>query len=73
LLFGIDYEHYEDDEMKYNLARRLETLEEGSRPRVLRTLADFVVWRAKWKRGIEEEVEIDPVLENALRKLSQKE
>jgi hypothetical protein len=53
--------------------KRLVALEEGARPRVLITLADFVVWRAKWRRGIKEEVEIDPPLEAALRRFAEKE
>ena len=52
--------------------RRLAALEERARPRVLVTLADFVLWRAKWRRGIEEEVELDPVLEEGLREFSER-
>jgi hypothetical protein len=48
--------------------KRLATLEERVKPRMISTLADFVVWRAKWRRGIMEEVEIDPVLEEGLRR-----
>jgi hypothetical protein len=48
-------------------------LEEGARPRLLITLADFVIWRAKWRRGIKEEVEIDPPLEAALRRFAEKD
>jgi hypothetical protein len=51
--------------------RRLAALEERARPRILVTLADYVVWRAKWRRGIEEEVELDPVLEEGLRKFAE--
>ena len=51
--------------------KRLAALEERARPRILVTLADYVVWRAKWRRGIEEEVEIDPVLEEGLRKFAE--
>ena len=50
--------------------KRLAVLEERARPRILVTLADFVVWRAKWRRGIEEDVEVDPVLEEGLRKFA---
>ena len=52
--------------------RRLAALEERARPRILVTLADFVLWRAKWRRGIEEEVELDPVLEESLREFSER-
>ena len=52
--------------------RRLAALEERARPRILVTLADFVLWRAKWRRGIEEEVELDPVLEEGLREFSER-
>lgn len=51
--------------------RRLAALEERARPRILVTLADFVLWRAKWRRGIEEEVELDPVLEESLREFAE--
>jgi hypothetical protein len=51
--------------------RRLAALEERARPRILVTLADYVVWRAKWRRGIEEEVELDPGLEEGLRKFAE--
>ena len=40
-------------------------LEESAKPRMIAELADFVVWQAKWRQGIMEEVEIDPVLERA--------
>jgi hypothetical protein len=53
--------------------KRLAILEEGARPRILITLADFVVWHAKWRLGIKEEVEIAPLLESALRGLAEKE
>ena len=52
--------------------RRLAALEESARPRILVTLADFVLCRAKWRRGIEEEVELDPVLEEGLREFSER-
>jgi hypothetical protein len=52
--------------------RRLAALEERARPRILVTLADFVLWRAKWRRGIEDEVELDPVLEEGLREFSER-
>jgi len=51
--------------------RRLAALEERARPRILVTLADYVVWHAKWRRGIEEKVELDPVLEEGLRKFAE--
>ena len=51
--------------------KRLAALEERAWPRILVTLADYVVWRAKWRRGIEEEVELDPVLEEGLRKFAE--
>ena len=51
--------------------RRLAALEERARPRILVTLADFVLWRAKWRRGIGEEVELDLVLEEGLRKFAE--
>jgi hypothetical protein len=54
--------------MKFNaLNKRMAVLEEKAKPRMIATLADFVVWRAKWRQGIEEEVEIDPVLAEDLR------
>jgi hypothetical protein len=52
--------------------RRLAALEESARPRILVTLADFVLWRAKWRRGIEEEVELDPFLEEGLREFAER-
>ena len=52
--------------------KRLAALEERARPRILVTLADFVLWRAKWRRGIEEEVELDPVLEEGLREFAER-
>lgn len=52
--------------------RRLAALEERARPRILVTLADFVLWRAKWRRGIEEEVELDPVLAEGLREFAER-
>ena len=51
--------------------RRLAALEERARPRILVTLADFVLWRAKWRRGMEEEVELDPGLEESLREFTE--
>lgn len=53
--------------MKGGIDRRLAALEADSGPRVLETLADFVVWRARWRRGIEEEVKIAPSLSEALQ------
>jgi hypothetical protein len=47
--------------------KRLAFLEDRAKPRMLVTLADLVLWRAKWRRGIKEEVEIDPILEDAFR------
>jgi hypothetical protein len=45
--------------MKFNaLNKRMAVLEEKAKPRMIATLADFVVWRAKWRQGIKEEVEI---------------
>ena len=52
--------------------RRLAALEESARPRILVTLADFVLWRAKWRRGIKEEVESDPILEEGLREFAER-
>ena len=58
--------------MKLNgIDRRLVALEERARPRILFTLADFVLWRAKWRRGIKEEVELDSVLEEGLREFAE--
>ncbi len=51
--------------------KRLAVLEERARPRILVTLADFVVWRAKWRQGIKEEVEFDPFLEEGLRRFAE--
>jgi hypothetical protein len=39
---------------------------ESANPGMIATLVDFVVWRAKWRQGIMEEVEIDPVLKEGL-------
>ena len=52
--------------------RRLAALEESARPLILFTLADFVLCRAKWRRGIEEEFELDPVLEEGLREFAER-
>jgi hypothetical protein len=49
----------------------LAVLEERAKPRMIATLADFVLWRAKRRQGIMEEVEIDPVLEEALRRFAE--
>ena len=58
--------------MKFNaLNKRMAVLEERAKPRMIATLADFVVWRAKWRQGIEEVVEIDPVLEEGLRRFAE--
>jgi hypothetical protein len=55
--------------MKFNvLNQRTVALEERTKPRKIVTLADFVLWRSKWRQGIMEEVEIDPVLEEGLRR-----
>ena len=51
--------------------RRLAAMEERARPRKLVKLAEFVLWRAKRRRGIEEEVELDPILEEGLRKFAE--
>jgi hypothetical protein len=32
--------------------KRIDALEERAKPRMIATLAGFVVWRAKWRRGI---------------------
>ena len=50
------------------ISHRLAALEEKTKPRMLVTLADFVLWRAKWRQGIVEEVEFDPTLEEGLRR-----
>jgi len=47
--------------------RRLAVLEEGARPRVIATLADFVIWHAN---GCKEEVEFTPVMKEAFSMLS---
>ena len=58
--------------MKFNaLNKRMTVLEERAKPRMIATLADFVLWRAKWRQGIMEEVEIDPVLEEGLRRVAE--
>jgi len=58
--------------MKFNaLNQRMAALEERAKPRMIATLADLVVSRAKWRQGIMEEVEIDPVLEEGLRKFAE--
>jgi hypothetical protein len=54
--------------MKFNaLNKRMGVLEERAKPRMIATLADFVLWRAKWRQGIMEEVEIAPILAEGLR------
>ena len=58
--------------MKFNaLNKRMAVLEEKAKPRMVATLADFVLLRAKLRQGIMEEVEIDPVLEEALRRFAE--
>jgi hypothetical protein len=58
--------------MKFNaLNQRMAALEEKAKPRMIVTLADFVLWRAKLRQGIMEEVEIDPVLEEGLRRFAE--
>jgi hypothetical protein len=47
--------------------RRLEALEERAKPRMIATLADFVIWRAK---GCREEVEFTLVMKEAFPMLS---
>jgi hypothetical protein len=47
--------------------KRLAVLEEGARPRLIATLADFVVWHARKK------LKSNPLLEAALRGLAEKE
>ena len=53
--------------------KRLTALEEKAKPRLIVTLADFVVWRAKWRRGIMEEVEIASPLKEIFCKGSVKQ
>lgn len=58
--------------MKFNaLNKRMIILEERAKPRMIATLADFVIWCAKRRQGIMEEVEIDPVLGEALRRFAE--
>jgi hypothetical protein len=47
--------------------RRLAALEERAKPRMIATLADFVIWRAK---GCREEVEFTPAMKEAFPMLS---
>jgi hypothetical protein len=47
--------------MKKNIERRLEQLEERRKPRVISTLADLVLWRAKG--GSDEDVELSPQMQ----------
>jgi len=42
--------------------RRLEALVERARPKMIATLADFVIWHAK---GCKEEVEFTPAMKEA--------
>ena len=59
--------------MKFNaLNKRMAVLEERAKPRMIATLADFVLWRAKWRQGIMEEVEIDQVLAEGLRNFAKR-
>jgi hypothetical protein len=54
--------------MKFNaLNKRMGVLEERAKPRMIATLGDFVLWRAKWRLGIMEEVEIASILAEGLR------
>jgi hypothetical protein len=51
----------------------LAALEENARSRIIATLVDFVLWRAKWRRGVEEVVEIATPMVEALRRRSWRE
>jgi hypothetical protein len=52
--------------MKFNsLNKRLAMLEERAKPRLIATLADYVIWCANWKKGIREDVEFSPAMEEA--------
>jgi len=49
--------------MKFNaLNKRMAVLEERAKPRMIATLADFVIWCAN---GCREEVEFTPVMKEA--------
>jgi hypothetical protein len=49
--------------MKFNaLNKRMAALEERAKPRMIATLADFVIWCTK---GCREEVEFTPVMKEA--------
>jgi len=50
--------------MRANLDKRLRLLEEGSRPPIIATLADFVLWQA---HGRPRPIEFDPVVEKIFR------
>ena len=59
--------------MKFNaLNKRMSVLEEKAKPRMIATLAGFVLWRAKWRQGIKEVVEIAPVLAEGLRNFAER-
>jgi hypothetical protein len=47
------------------LNKRLEVLEERAKPRMISTLADLVLWRAK---GCKEDVELSPELHELVDK-----
>jgi hypothetical protein len=54
--------------MKFNaLNQRMAALEEKAKPRLIATLADFVIWHAN---GCEEEVEFSPAMKEAFPMLS---
>lgn len=50
-----------------DIDRRLEALEERARPKMIATLADFVIWRAK---GCKQEFEFTPAMNKAFSMLS---
>jgi hypothetical protein len=59
--------------MKFNaLNKRMAAVEERAKPRMIVTLADFVLWRAKWRQRIMEEVEIAPILAEGFRNFAKR-
>lgn len=49
--------------MKNNMERKLATLEEKNEPRLISTLADFVLWCAKHEDGDDKEIELSPQMQ----------
>jgi hypothetical protein len=55
-----------------SFSKRLTVLEVGAKPRLIATLADYVIWCANCKKGIREDVEFSPAMEEAFRSCSKR-